>query len=249
MFKSPIPEEYAVTYFSNINHQSLLLFEIVGLFYLICCKMMREIGWLHQRGEYRVSNRLQLLLAADFADLSEPIQEEIYYEFYDLVYGQILYVVRDHAAVEDIIQESFIKVITSKPNFEMESKMRGWLRVVAKNSTMNYLRKNKKYRNQVDVDSVFINEEDVAVSSANVEHQVESNMLEESIEQYLDKLKPEYRLLIEYRWKHSLTYREIAELLNTREEIVKQRLFRARESVKKMLYREWGELDEQRKIR
>ncbi|WP_253805990.1 RNA polymerase sigma factor [Paenibacillus sp. Cedars] len=96
-----------------------------------------------------MSNRLQLLLAADFADLSEPIQEEIYYEFYDLVYGQILYVVRDHAAVEDIIQESFIKVITSKPNFEMESKMRGWLRVVAKNSTMNYLRKNKKYRNLV----------------------------------------------------------------------------------------------------
>nr|WP_285857402.1 sigma-70 family RNA polymerase sigma factor [Paenibacillus lautus] len=181
--------------------------------------------------------------------MSEPIQEEIYYEFYDLVYGQILYVVRDHAAVEDIIQESFIKVITSKPKFETESKMRGWLRVVAKNSTMNYLRKNKKYRNQVDVDSVFINEEDVVVSSTNVEHQVESNLLEESIGQYLDQLKPEYKLLIEYRWKHSLTYREIAELLNTREEIVKQRLFRARESVKKMLYREWGELDEQRKIR
>ncbi|MFE0600197.1 RNA polymerase sigma factor [Paenibacillus lactis] len=211
--------------------------------------MMREIGWLHQRGEYRVSNRLQLLLAADFTELSEPIQEEIYYEFYDLVYGQILYVVRDHAAVEDIIQESFIKVITSKPTFDMESKMRGWFRVVAKNSTMNYLRKNKKYRNQVDVERVFINEEEMVVSSTNVEQQVESNMLEEAIVQYLDQLKPEYRLLIECRWKHNMTYKEIADLLDTREEIVKQRLFRARESVKKMLYREWGELDEQRKIR
>lgn len=196
-----------------------------------------------------MSNRLQLLLAADFAGLSEPIQEEIYYEFYDLVYGQILYVVRDHAAAEDIIQEAFIKVITSKPRFELESKLRGWLRVVAKNSTMNYLRKNKKYRNQVDVDSVYVNEEDILASSTNVEQQVETNMLEESITYYLDKLKPEYKLLIEYRWKHSLTYKEIAELLDTREEIVKQRLYRARESVKKMLYREWGELDEQRKIR
>ncbi|PAD74521.1 RNA polymerase sigma factor, partial [Paenibacillus campinasensis] len=87
-----------------------------------------------------MSNRLQLLLAAEFADLSEALQEQIYYEFYDLVYGQILYIVRDHAAAEDIIQESFLKVITSKPEFENESKMRGWLRVVAKNSTMNYLR-------------------------------------------------------------------------------------------------------------
>lgn len=196
-----------------------------------------------------MSNRLQLLLAADFNDLSEPLQEEVYYEFYDLVYGQIMYVLRDHTAVEDIIQESFIKVITNKPTFENENKLKAWLRVVSKNTTMNYLRKNKKYRNQVDVDRVFISEEELVVSSTNVEHQVESKMMEESIVFYLEQLKPEYRQLIEFRWKHGLTYKEIADLLDTREDIVKQRLFRARESVKKMLYREWGVMDEQRKIR
>lgn len=195
-----------------------------------------------------MSNRLQLLLAADFNEISEPLQEEVYYEFYDLVYGQIMYVLRDHAAVEDIIQESFIKVITNKPVFDNEGKLKAWLRVVSKNTTMNYLRKNKKYRNQIDVDRVFISEEEMVPSSTNVEHQVESKMMEESIANYLDQLKPEYRLLIEYRWKHGLTYKEIAELLGTREDIVKQRLFRARESVKKMLYREWGVMDEQRKI-
>ena len=45
-------------------------------------------------------------------------------------------------AVEDIIQESFIKVITSKPNFETESKM-GMAPCRRQNSTMNYLRKIK----------------------------------------------------------------------------------------------------------
>lgn len=195
-----------------------------------------------------MSNRLQLLLTADFKNISEPLQEEVYYEFYDLVYGQIMYVVRDHAAVEDIIQEAFIKVVTNKPVFDNENKLKAWLRVVSKNTTMNYLRKNKKYRNQVDVDRVFISEEELVASSTNVEHQVESKMMEESIKGYLEQLKPEYRLLIEYRWKHGLTYKEIADLLDTREDIVKQRLFRARESVKKMLYREWGVLDERRKI-
>ncbi|KKO55272.1 RNA polymerase subunit sigma-24 [Paenibacillus sp. DMB20] len=204
---------------------------------------------IHQRGDNRVSsNRLQLLLAAEYNEISEPLQEEVYYEFYDLVYGQIMYVVREHAAVEDIIQEAFIKVITNKPVFDNESKLKAWLRVVTKNTTMNYLRKNKKYRNQIDVDRVFICEEELVASSTNVEHQVESKMMEESIIHYLEQLKPEYRVLIEYRWKHGLSYREIAELLDTREEIVKQRLFRARESVKKMLYREWGVMDEQRKI-
>lgn len=195
-----------------------------------------------------MSNRLQLLLAADFNELSEPLQEEVYYEFYDLVYGQIMYVLRDHAAVEDIIQESFIKVITNKPVFDNENKLKAWLRVVSKNTTMNYLRKNKKYRNQVDVDGVSISEEEFTVSSTSVEHQVESRMMEESITNYLEQLKPEYRLLIEFRWKQGLSYKEIADLLDTREDIVKQRLFRARESVKKMLYKEWGVMDEQRKI-
>ncbi|WP_106767690.1 RNA polymerase sigma factor [Paenibacillus faecalis] len=195
-----------------------------------------------------MSNRLQLLLTADFNSISEPLQEEVYYEFYDLVYGQIMYVVRDHAAAEDIIQESFIKVISKKPVFENENKLKAWLRVVSKNTTMNYLRKNKKYRNQVDVDRVFIGEEELVATSTNVEHQVESKMMEESIKGYMEQLKPEYRLLIEYRWKHGLSYKEIAKLLDTREDIVKQRLFRARESVKKMLYREWGVLDEKRKI-
>ncbi|WP_054957863.1 RNA polymerase sigma factor [Paenibacillus dakarensis] len=195
-----------------------------------------------------MSDRLQLLLAAEFNDISEPLQEEVYYEFYDLVYGQIMYVIRDHAAVEDIIQESFIKVITSKPVFDNEGKLKAWLRVVSRNTTMNYLRKNKKYRNQIDVDRVFISEEEVVASSTNVEHQVESKMMEESITYYVEQLKPEYRLLIEYRWKHGLTYKEIADLLGTKEEVVKQRLFRARESVKKMLYKEWGVMDEQRKI-
>ncbi|WP_235439620.1 RNA polymerase sigma factor [Paenibacillus sp. DMB20] len=211
--------------------------------------MMEGSQRIHQRGDNRVSsNRLQLLLAAEYNEISEPLQEEVYYEFYDLVYGQIMYVVREHAAVEDIIQEAFIKVITNKPVFDNESKLKAWLRVVTKNTTMNYLRKNKKYRNQIDVDRVFICEEELVASSTNVEHQVESKMMEESIIHYLEQLKPEYRVLIEYRWKHGLSYREIAELLDTREEIVKQRLFRARESVKKMLYREWGVMDEQRKI-
>nr|WP_246246218.1 sigma-70 family RNA polymerase sigma factor [Paenibacillus lemnae] len=187
-------------------------------------------------------------MAADFENINESLQEEIYYEFYDLVYGQIMYIMRDHAAAEDIIQDAFLKVITSKPEFDSEGKLKAWLRVVTKNSTMNFLRKNKKYRNQVDVDRVFISEEELVPSSTNVEHQVESKLMEESITGYLAEMRPEYRLLIEYRWKHGLSYKEIADLLDTKEEIVKQRLYRARESVKKKLQREWGVLDEQRKI-
>lgn len=194
-------------------------------------------------------NRLHLLVAADFTKLSDVLQEEIYYEFYDYIYGMIYYIVKDHSTCEDIIQDSFIKVINNKPVFENEIKLKAWLKVVARNSAINFLRKNKKHRNHLDTDSVFMYMEDIPQLAPSVEHVVETQMMEESILRHLKKLKPEFRILIEYRWKHGLSYKEMAELLDLSEEVIKQRLFRARENIKKMLQKEWGVNDEQRKIR
>lgn len=185
---------------------------------------------------------LYYLLAANYHDLDEIIQEQVYHNFYDLVYGMIVYIVKDHSAAEDIIQESFLKVIRKKPTFESEQKMKAWLKIVTRNTAINYLRKNKKFRNHLDSDSVFINIEPYNPEPS-VEQTVETKMLEEAIVSYLEKLKPEYRVLVEYRWKQGLTYKEIAEHLNTDEDVVRQRLYRARESIKKMLYKEWGEID------
>ncbi|MGN7357021.1 RNA polymerase sigma factor [Paenibacillus sp. SAF-054] len=195
-----------------------------------------------------MSNMIRLLATSDFSAISQDMQEEIYYEYYDFAYGMILYIVKDHAATEDIIQDSFIKVIKNKPVFENEGKLRAWLKVVTKNTTINYLRKNKNYRNQLDVEGVFMYKEEISKSPVSVENTVETKLIEESIMEYLQKLKPEYSVLIEYRWKQGLTYKEISNMLDLSEDVVKQRLFRARESIKKMLFKEWGIKDEKRKI-
>lgn len=184
--------------------------------------------------------RLEWLLGAEFQNLSDPIQEDVYYGFYDLVYGTIYYLVKDHQAAEDIIQEAFLKVVTKKPEFESVSGMKAWLKTVARNTTINYFRKNKKFRNHVDVESVYMDIEPINLLVPSVEQTVETKMMEEAILAYLNGLKPEYRQLIELRWKQGLSYREIGERMKLCENIVRQRLFRTREGIKKMLYREWG---------
>ncbi|MCW3790531.1 sigma-70 family RNA polymerase sigma factor [Paenibacillus sp. LS1] len=196
-----------------------------------------------------MANRLQLLLASDFHNLGSALQEEVYYEYYNMVHGLIVYIIKERAAAEDIIQEAFIKIIKNKPLFEDEVKLKAWLKVVTRNTAINYLRKNKNNRNQVDTDSVFIDMETMNQTAASVESMVETQMMEESIEYYLRQLKPEYRVLVELRWKEGLSYREMAELLDTSEDIVKQRLFRARGSIKKKLHKEWGGSIEQRQVR
>ncbi|WP_336758517.1 RNA polymerase sigma factor [Paenibacillus sp. USHLN196] len=196
-----------------------------------------------------MANRLQLLLASDFHNLGSVLQEEVYYEYYNMVHGLIVYIIKERAAAEDIIQEAFIKIIKNKPLFEDEVKLKAWLKVVTRNTAINYLRKNKNNRNQLDTDSVFIDMETMNQTAASVESMVETQMMEESIEYYLGQLKPEYRVLVELRWKKGLSYREMAELLDTSEDIVKQRLFRARGSIKKKLHKEWGGSIEQRQVR
>jgi RNA polymerase sigma-70 factor (ECF subfamily) len=196
-----------------------------------------------------MANRLQLLLASDFHNLSPQLQEEVYYEYYNMVHGLIVYIIKERAAAEDIIQEAFIKIIKNKPIFDNEVKLKAWLKVVTRNTAINYLRKNKNNRNQLDTDSVFIDMETINQTAASVESTVETQMMQESIEFYLEQLKPEYRVLVELRWKEGLSYREMADLLDTSEEIVKQRLFRARGSIKKKLHKEWGGSIEQRQVR
>ncbi|MFD3257399.1 RNA polymerase sigma factor [Paenibacillus lentus] len=188
-----------------------------------------------------MSERLKWLLVADFYDLAENVQEEIYYAFYDLVYGPVYYIVKDHQTSEDIIQEAFLKVVDHKPAFDSEVGMKSWLKVVTRNTAINFLRKSKKYRNHLDSDRVYIEMDPFIHAGGSVEQVVETKLMEEAIIDYLYKLKPEYRLLMEYRWKLGLSYKEIAEKLHISEDVVRQRLHRTREGIKKMLFKEWGD--------
>lgn len=187
-----------------------------------------------------MSQSLQYLLHNNFLDLPESAQCDVYYAFYDLVYGTIYFLVKDHQATEDIIQESFIKIIQKKPDFESELGMRAWVKTVTRNMAINYLRKNKKHFNHLDTDQIYIKLEPYVPMEASVEDMVEIKMMEEAILSYLRRLRPECRRMIEFRWKFGLTYREIAEQLNVCENLVRQRLYRTREGIKEMLSNEWG---------
>ncbi|MDO3412271.1 sigma-70 family RNA polymerase sigma factor [Saccharibacillus sp. CPCC 101409] len=195
-----------------------------------------------------MAQHLQMLLTHQFDDLDSELQELLYNEYYDLAYGSVFYVVRDHAAAEDVIQEAFLRLIGKRPEFESEAKFFAWLKVVTRNCAINDLRKNKRHRNHVEADSVLNHIEARQESGASPEKAVEVRMMEEAILRHLQSMKPEYRAIILYRWKYGMSYKEIADSLGTSEDIIRQRLFRARENMRKVLRKEWEGSDERRKI-
>lgn len=182
------------------------------------------------------------LQACNFNSLPEDMQRTIYTEFYKMFYGTIYYMVKDHAATEDVIQESFLRVIHNIPQTDHQDKLKAWLKVVVRNSTINYLRKAKKSRNLVDFDSVFTHESmEYSTIADSIEDEIELKAMVEVINRCLMELKMDYRAMIELRWKRQLSYREIAEELDITERKVKYTLFRAREAIKKRVVKEWGE--------
>ncbi|WP_068785675.1 RNA polymerase sigma factor [Paenibacillus phocaensis] len=186
-------------------------------------------------------SQLQYLLTANYLELPERVQEEIYYAYFDLVYGTVYYMVKDHQATEDIIQEAFLMVVLKKPDFDNENSLRAWLRTVSRNMAITYLRKNRKYDCTVDSDCALQEVAATAWPEDSVEGCVETKLLEEAISSYLHQIKPEYRMLLEYRWKQGLSYKEIADRMGLCENLVRQRLYRTREGIKKMLHAEWDE--------
>ncbi|CAM3762748.1 sigma-70 family RNA polymerase sigma factor [Cohnella lubricantis] len=188
-------------------------------------------------------SQLMLLSAGPLAALPVSVQQEIYQEFYELVYGIIYYMVWDHGATEDLIQESFLKVVLNAPPIEEEAKLRSWIKTVVRNSVYSFLRKNKRRFGEMNVDSAVTNQHLHAYAqlAASVEQQIEFKLMSETVERALVELKPEHQALLEMRWKQELSYKEMACLLNTSEETVKHKLHRARTAMRKRLDKLWGE--------
>lgn len=182
------------------------------------------------------------LTTASFDALSPNVQREIYEEYYRYVYPTIIYMVQDHSTTEDIIQNAFMKIIRGVPQAENEGHLKGWVKVVVKNEIYNYFRKHKKNRNVIDSDSVYIKENaELATEPSALESEIETKLMAEELASCLEELKPEYRALIELRWKQQLSYREMAAELDTTEDKVKYKLYKAREAMKKRFSKRWGD--------
>lgn len=153
----------------------------------------------------------------------------------------VIYMLKEHSAAEEVIHEAFIRAIRNPPKLIEEDKLIAWLRTVTRNATYDYLRKYNRMRDELVSESVYNNEVLSRQSSElAVDEQVELKLMKEAIKEHLETLKPEYRQIIEMKWKRDLSYQEMAAELDVTVGTVRQRLYRAREAIKKRLQKEWG---------
>ncbi len=134
--------------------------------------------------------------------------------------------VSDRLTCEDIIQNTFIKLFENLKNIRVKESIQYWLFTTVRNEIYTHYRHKKIRLDQYyaeDADEIDV------LSDSNIEFDYEKAELKEMIMEQLDKLAIEQRdvfLLKEYA---GLCYKEIAEVMNIDEELVKSRLFKVRQ--------------------
>lgn len=152
---------------------------------------------------------------------------DIVRKYQNIIYNVVLKMVNDRDSADDITQSAFIKAYENFNRYKTDYPFYSWVQKIAVNEALNYIKQRKKI--------VAFDDSYESATSDNPETEYVRNELQDRIDRALEKLKPEYRIIIVLRHFGELSYTEIGEILDVPEKTVKSRLFTARQELRSVL--------------
>ncbi|MBK7499413.1 MAG: sigma-70 family RNA polymerase sigma factor [Ignavibacteriales bacterium] len=152
------------------------------------------------------------------------------------VYNFSFKICRDRDKAEHIMQETFFSMIKSLHQFDGNSKISTWLYRIVSNHCLMLARKDKS-RTFVSIDNDDeLYEDKYTADWSNIPNQdIENTELKKILDESIDKLSPEYRIVFLLRDVEGLSTEETAQLTELSVPAVKSRLHRARAFLRKEL--------------
>ncbi|WP_017430553.1 RNA polymerase sigma factor RpoE [Vreelandella jeotgali] len=150
------------------------------------------------------------------------------------ILGVIGRYVNDHAEVQDVAQEAFIKAYRALGNFRSESAFYTWMYRIAINTAKNHLvsRGRRPPGSDVDiVDAEVVDHSGRLADAESPEASIARDQLEASVFAAIEKLPDDLRTAITLREFDGLAYEDIAQIMQCPVGTVRSRIFRAREAV------------------
>jgi len=152
------------------------------------------------------------------------------------VYNFSFKICRDRDKAEHIMQETFFSMIKSLHQFDGNSKLSTWLYRIVSNHCLMLARKDKtRTFISIDNDDELYEDKYTADWSSIPNQNLENAELKRILDESIDKLSPEYRIVFLLRDVEGLSTEETAELTELSVPAVKSRLHRARAFLRKEL--------------
>jgi RNA polymerase sigma-70 factor, ECF subfamily len=136
-------------------------------------------------------------------------------------------ILREDAAAEDVVQETYVRVFTHLEQFRGDSSVGTWLVRIAMNLALGRIRSR---RPTVDIDLMTPASADPDPETLMAQHE-----LSDLIERAIDDLPDAFRSVFVARIVEGLSIEETAELFHLKPETVKTRVHRARRALRRSL--------------
>jgi RNA polymerase sigma factor (sigma-70 family) len=159
-------------------------------------------------------------------------QQELYERFARKMMGVCYYYTGSTDDAKDLLHEGFIKIFAKFGQYKEEGSLEGWIRRVMVNTAINFLNKKKTQPGTVSTSSGF---QDEYFNAVEEEEDSGMNFTQEEILFVINKLPDEYRLIFNMSCLENYSHKEIAELLNIKEDTCRSKLRRAREILRSTL--------------
>ncbi|HSJ55923.1 MAG TPA: sigma-70 family RNA polymerase sigma factor [Anaerolineae bacterium] len=149
------------------------------------------------------------------------------------VYNLTYRMLGDPAEAEDAAQETFLRAYAKLATYQPGRKFVNWVLSIASHHCIDRLRRRQRAP-QLSLDGpsppVWL-----ASDAPQPDQVVSKKEQRERVRRVLDALPPDYRAAVVLRYWYDLSYREIAETMDTTESAIKSRLHRARQMMAESL--------------
>lgn len=172
--------------------------------------------------EKNPENILERLRAGDKSAL-----HQLFLQYYELICKSIFRLIKDKGTVEDLAQEVFIKIWQKRHQLHITTSMDGYIRRMAVNEAISYLRKTKMVNP--------LNESDIRITAVSTEQQYLQEELRNKVAKAIAKLPPKCRLVFQLSRYEGLSYREIAKQLDLSIKTVENQMGKALKTLREEL--------------
>jgi RNA polymerase sigma factor (sigma-70 family) len=158
----------------------------------------------------------------------QPAAQEAFYDrFCPRMLGVCYRFAKNRDDAEDMMQEGFIKVFSQLQNFRNEGSLEGWVRRIMVNTCINYIKKNKKFTDTIDL------------AAANEMHTnanyVPSLLQAKEIVECIRMLPIGYRTVLNLYAIEGYSHKEIGDILEIAESSSRSQYTRARALLENIL--------------
>ena len=150
--------------------------------------------------------------------------EELYKNYSKLVYGVIYSILKNTDETEDVLQNVFVKIF-KLDNEKLQTKSHlSWLYSVAKNETINYIKKHSKEKNYESLYEITDNDTEI-----------EKVLDKEYFNKLIENLPPKQQEILSLKIISNLSFREIANILDMKIPAVQWHYYKSLNTLKLLL--------------